>query len=107
MRYGAPPGEGIVHNVVTDDVNALSWTHRRKAKRGIALELLQTFIACAIQLRLEIVIVYSRTYHNVSTGALTRQSVAQIGEWALGKEFTWVELPEVWGIFARLRCLEI
>ena len=40
------PGEGIIRIVFTDNMNALSWRHRRKAKRGIALELLQTIFAC-------------------------------------------------------------
>ena len=61
--------------------------------------LLQTFLACSIPLRLELVIVYSRAYRNVSADALTRQSVAQIAEWASRKEFTWIELPGVRGAF--------
>ena len=94
------PGEGIAHIAVTDNANALSWAHRRKAKRGIALELLETFLAWAIQLRLEMVIVYPRTYRNVTADALARHSVAQTEEWAWGKEFTWIELPGVRGEFA-------
>ena len=93
------PGEGIVHIVVADNMNALSGVHRRNAKRVIALELLQTFIAWTIQLRLEIVIDYSRTYRNVAADALTRQSVAKIEEWAAGKEFAWIAFPGVLGDF--------
>ena len=103
MVWGIP-GEGIVHIAVTDNMNAQSRTHSRKAKRWVVLKQLQTFIAYTIQLRLEIVIVYPRSYHNVSADALTRQSVAQIEEWALGQDFSWIELLGVWAAFAILRC---
>ena len=55
------PGEGIVHIVVTDNMNAMSWMNKKRPKRGISLHLLYTFMARGILFRLKIVIVYART----------------------------------------------
>ena len=45
-------GEGIIHIEVTDNSNDMSWMSRKRANRGIALNLLSTFLKWAINMRL-------------------------------------------------------
>ena len=92
-------GEGIIHIEVTDNSNAMSWMSRKRAKRGIALNLLSTFLKWAINIRLRLGILYSRTYHNVSADSLTRNSVGQIEDWDREECSTSIEIPEIWGKF--------
>ena len=94
-------GEGIIHIEATDNSNATSWMSRKRAKRGIALNLLSTFSKRTITMRLRLVFLYSRTYQNVSADALTRNSVGQIEDWALGEGFARVEIPAIWEKFCK------
>ena len=92
-------GEGIAHIEVAGNLIALSWMSRKRAKRGIALKLLSTFLRWAILKRFRTLILYSRTYRNVSADALTRNKVAVIEEWARKEGFEWIEPPHVWNEF--------
>ena len=38
------PWDGVVHILVTDNVNAMPWMNRKRAKRGISPKLLDPFI---------------------------------------------------------------
>ena len=89
-------GEGVVHIEVTDNLNALPWMSRKRAKRGIALKLLSTFLKWVVHKRFRMVTLYSRTYHNVSADALARNKVSVIEEWALKECFKWIEPPQAW-----------
>ena len=89
------PGEGIVHIAVTENMNAMSRMNKKRAKRGIALGILEAFLARAILSRMEIVIAYSRTHQNVKADAITRDMVEQIETWAPEQGFTLVEIPAI------------
>ena len=96
-------GEGIIRIEVTDNSNAMSRMSRKRDKRGIALKLLSAFLKRAINKRLRLAILYSRTYRDVSADALTRNSVNQIEDWATEEGFTWIETPPIWNEF----CLSV
>ena len=89
-------GEGVIHIEVTDNLNALSWVSRKRAKRGIALKLLSTFFKWVVLKRFRMATLYSRTYHNVSADALARNKVSVIEEWALKEGFKWIGPPQAW-----------
>ena len=72
---------------------------KKRARRRIALKLLETCMDWAIHYKLKIVISYSRTYHDFTADAMARNKVGQIEEWADALDFTWIGLPEIWYIF--------
>ena len=63
------------------------------------MDLLETFLACAIRFRLKIVIVYSPTYRNVAADALTRYMADQIDERAEEQGPPWIATPDIWAEF--------
>ena len=85
--------------VVSDNTNAISWMTKKRAKKGIARRLLETFLHWIIDHDIAFHSIYARTYHNVSADALTRHTVSQIESWMADSGFKWIELPEVWTEF--------
>ena len=87
--------------IVSDNTNAISWMNKKRAKKGIARRLLETFLHWIVDHDITFHSIYARTYHNVSADALTRNSVTQIESWMEETGFTWIELPEVWTEFCQ------
>ena len=76
----------------------MSWMNKKRARRGIASKLLETFLARAIHFKLKIVIIYFRTYRNVSEDDSTRNTVKQIEHWVDEMNSEWVGIPGLWSI---------
>ena len=65
------------------------------AERGIALKLLGTSLDWDIRYNIEIIAAYSRTYHNLFSDGLTRNSVEKVEAMASETVLTRVEAPEL------------
>ena len=70
---------------------------KKSAKMGLSLKLVKTFSPWTTRVNLNMIVLYSRTYHNVSADALAGNSVDQIEEWAALRDFALIEIPVIWG----------
>ena len=86
--------KGVSRISVSDKADDISRTNKRPVERRIASELVGNFPKWTIHRDLVLIVVWARTYRNVSEDALTRDSVAQIETWSDEMGFARVVLPD-------------
>ena len=76
---------------ISDNPDALHRVSSRKAKHGVALQLLRTVLRWLVNTNSDSSGIYARSHHNVSADHLTRLSFEEIGIRAKQNDFEWVD----------------